>query len=553
MIAGTARSANSDYSGNIYLIDPETQSKKTLVRFPENGQNQTGETGPATLLYSGGVLYGTTLYGGTNGYGSLYKVDLKSRKLATIYSFEGGADGYLPYGAPILFGGLLYGTTGAGGTGGGSGTIYAIDPATDTETAVLPLPGPAAPCVAGATVSGLLVLNNTFYGSNACDGATGQGIVFTADPSSGAVAPLHVFTGQGMYDGSGIAFASVNSLARQQDNLVLTSALGGAYSLGDVVSIDTRTGEGKEIYAFQQHSVGARPEAPIVSRGNTLFGTTIAGGANNTGMVFRLAGATNAFKALYDFGPVMLGATADGNNPAAAMTLAGGTLYGTTVFGGTGGIFNSSGTIFAINPSGGGETAAFDLPDTIAQLAETNVISVNGLLIGAGATGGSPYKEGAVFSLDPATGNFTPLYSFQGGADGANPRGTLLQAGGIVYGETASGGSSSDGTIFALDLATGAKTTLYNFNGGAVGLSPAGTLLKYANSIYGSTNAGGLNNAGTIFRLDLATGQASVIYNINSNGEGTGITSLVNIGATLYGATSSGGANGLGTVFRLTP
>ena len=47
-----------------------------------------------------------------------------------LYSFKGGSDGAQPYSAPVELGGLLYGTTAAGGTGCGGlgcGTVFAID------------------------------------------------------------------------------------------------------------------------------------------------------------------------------------------------------------------------------------------------------------------------------------------------------------------------------------------------------------------------------------------------------------------------------------------
>jgi len=58
-----------------------------------------------------GNLYGTTLWGGASGYGTVFKLDTAGTE-TVLYSFTGGADGAYPSGGLLLDEkGTLYGTT----------------------------------------------------------------------------------------------------------------------------------------------------------------------------------------------------------------------------------------------------------------------------------------------------------------------------------------------------------------------------------------------------------------------------------------------------------
>jgi uncharacterized repeat protein (TIGR03803 family) len=71
---------------------------------------------------------------------------------------------------------------------------------------------------------------------------------------------------------------------------------------------------------------------------------------------------------------------------------------------------------------------------------------------------------------------YSVVYSFQGGTDGAGPRGVLIQdASGTLYGTTALGGDSACrggcGTVFKLDP-SGTETVLHRFNGSVTSTAP---------------------------------------------------------------------------------
>ena len=73
-----------------------------------------------------GNLYGTTSYGGTNGVGTVFKLDPAGQE-TVLHSFS-GRDGKIPYGTLARDkAGNLYGTTYGGGAFGG-GVVFKIAP-----------------------------------------------------------------------------------------------------------------------------------------------------------------------------------------------------------------------------------------------------------------------------------------------------------------------------------------------------------------------------------------------------------------------------------------
>jgi len=167
----------------------------------------------------------------------------------------------------------------------------------------------------------------------------------------------------------------------------------------------------------------------------------------------------------------------------------------------------------------------------------------------------------------------TVLYSFAGqNGDGANPyAGVVIGHDGALYGTTAGGGASGQGTVFRLApprLPGGAwtETVLYSFSGASDGAFPMAALTVGPGGIlYGTTGGGGAANAcsscGTVFELTPPSGsgpwQETVLHSFQgpSSGDGFHPAAGVSIGAggALYGATELGGTLGWGAVFKLTP
>jgi uncharacterized repeat protein (TIGR03803 family) len=192
------------------------------------------------------------------------------------------------------------------------------------------------------------------------------------------------------------------------------------------------------------------------------------------------------------------------------------------------------------------------------------VAGANGILYGTASTGGSePCHCGIAFSLTHAGGGLTEtvLHAFAGGADGAQPLADLAtDATGALYGTTFKGGSACEcGTVFKL-TPTGdryVERVLYAFAGGNDGAFPQGGVTFGADgALYGTTTEGGSAGAGTAFRLQ-RTGshyRETIVHTFLGMGAGDGskpVGDLIAVGDTLYGVTENGGSNGAGTVFAL--
>ena len=143
----------------------------------------------------------------------------------------------------------------------------------------------------------------------------------------------------------------------------------------------------------------------------------------------------------------------------------------------------------------------------------------------------------------------TTLYNFSGGADGAAPEGVIFQAG-MLYGATLTGGAQGLGTVFAFDLASKQETTLYTFQGGADGASPLTGVVYLAGKLYGTTSQAGQFGTGTVYAIDIATGQQTTLYNFTQplDAEPNALTVQ---GDMLFGTTRQNGRTGHGTLFAI--
>jgi uncharacterized repeat protein (TIGR03803 family) len=149
---------------------------------------------------------------------------------------------------------------------------------------------------------------------------------------------------------------------------------------------------------------------------------------------------------------------------------------------------------------------------------------------------------------------FTNLHSFTGTDDGSNPYAGLVQGSdGSFYGTTDSGGRNNDGTVFKIS-ANGALTSLYSFTDANDGGNPyAGLVQGSDGNLYGTTEGGGTNNYGTVFKISTNGVLTSLHSFTGTNDGGNPYAGLVQgSDGDLYGTTSGGGTNGAGTVFKIS-
>ncbi|MHB8519178.1 MAG: choice-of-anchor tandem repeat GloVer-containing protein [Limisphaerales bacterium] len=293
----------------------------------------------------------------------------------------------------------------------------------------------------------------------------------------------------------------------------------------------------------------------------TLFGTTQGGGNFGVGSVFRVNPADRRFQVLHSFGAV----TNDGGNVVAALAVGNdGTLYGTTEDGGA----NRSGILFKLNADGTGYqilhqfgATATDGSSPIAPL----IVGKDGALYGTTVNGGSSNEfAGTVFKWNIDGSVYTVLHSFSFG-EGYNPRTALVQAAdGLLYGTTGYGGDYDGGIVYRLATNGSNYSVVYSFrrtdagSNGSV-LLPSSLIQGLDGALYGTTFYGGITNTsatngfGTVFKLGTGGSNYTVLHNF-TGGDGRNPQAGLVSGSdgVLYGTTPNGGYQDAGVVFKLT-
>ena len=325
---------------------------------------------------------------------------------------------------------------------------------------------------------------------------------------------------------------------------------------GTVFSLDPMAGSETVLHSFLGGSDGAYPWGGLVQAGGRFYGTTNGGGAGDDGTVFWLNPRTRAEGVVYAFK-----GGSDGGGPEASLIKVRGSLFGTTHAGGNAG---GDGTVFSLDRKTGAETVACSFgngtPDG-PSAPRASLLNVGGTLYGTSAYGGIG-GNGAVFSVNPKSNVCNLVYAFAGGSDASGPVANLTRVGDTLYGTTVYGGCASCfvgyGTVFAVDLTTGAESIVYAFKGGSDAAYPYAGLVRIGSKLYGTTEDGGLHDFGAVFRIDTKTGAEAVLYSFQGGSDGAYPTSaLVDADGTLYGTTESGGSTncsgGCGTVFSYVP
>lgn len=330
---GTAFSINVDGTGYIALHNFAGGATDGILPF-------------GNLVSDGSTLYGITAYGGSGALGTAFSMNTDGSGFSILHSFAGGvADGTVPEGSPILVGSKLYGITAAGGPGptpGGNGTVFSLN--TD-GTGFTILHGFAGPPADGSGPYGSLVSDGIkLYGvtlsGGSGPGVSGSGVVFSMNTNGTGYAILHNFAGSPGDGASSWGGLLLDGYTLYGMTLAGGAGWGGANFNGAIFSLHTDGSQFALLHSFTTGADdGAVPFGSLIIDHGTLYGMASTGGANNLGALFSIQPDGSDFAILHDFA----GTPGDGSTPYGSLLSSGGSLYGMTSTGGTGGL----GTVFS--------------------------------------------------------------------------------------------------------------------------------------------------------------------------------------------------------------
>jgi uncharacterized repeat protein (TIGR03803 family) len=493
--------------GKILLASPRTSSNALALLF-------LGAAGLSASAHADSGIQ-TTLYSFSPNW-------ISSNESSPVGSLVIGNDGN------------YYGVTGFGAFGY-AGSVYSLTPS-GAETQLHDLSysqyflggySPGAGLVLGA--------DGNFYGTTANGGDDGGGTVFRISPT-GSLSFLHSFT-PGV-DGSNPEVALVQG---SDGTLYGTTGgtpgrISGLYPYGTVYAVSP-SGEFSTLYGFSGQADGSYPQSLIMGSDGNLYGTTVGGGAYGAGSIFEVS-ASGAFQTLYSFrNPATV--PGDGAQPTSLIQGSDGNFYGTTLTGGA----NGNGTLFKFTPEGT-ESIVYSFTASPDGAFPMNLVQgANGNFFGVTEGGGLSFA-GTIFEVSPQ-GQASTLVSLDGPlvteavsvGENVNYAGGLLPLpDGSFLGTMPRGGTSGLGSVYTLTVSPsapapevrmrelydniylGQSTTLYWSSIGTTGCTASGAW------------SGNKRTTGTALIKPTATG--TYVYELTCQSSGGPATASVTLNVT---------------------
>ena len=332
----------------------------------------------------------------------------------------------------------------------------------------------------------------------------------------------------------------------------VTSAGGGK---GTIYKVRPDGSDWLKVHDFSSADGYSVPEELVSDGTGMLWGVATTGGTHSAGGIFRFNTATNVGGLIHSLNN---GASAfEGSDPTGRLFYDGsGLMWGTASRGGDG-----YGTLFSINITTTDFTRVLKIPSGFGYAPGGLTMDGSGRFWGTLTSGGAS-NAGQLFRWS-SFGGFASVFDFTGttgSRKGSSGRPCYFDGAVTMWGVTAAGGTSNNGTIFKINTSTNAFVTVVEFTGtsGAnKGSSPWGSLVSDGSGyLWGTTLTGGAGDQGTVFKIDQSTGVMTTVFEY-------GNTSLADPGSSpiaglfsdgtgsLWGTTNQGGIARNGTVFKI--
>ncbi|MGO8672242.1 MAG: choice-of-anchor tandem repeat GloVer-containing protein [Capsulimonadaceae bacterium] len=585
---GTTEAGGTEQAGAVFRI---TLSGTESVLYSFGTIANDGAVPNAGLIQANdGTLYGTTEWGGPNGWGTAFSITT-SGVYALLHSFGGTPDGALP-GAALVQGldGDFYGTTVMGGSTN-VGTAFKMDASGNVailhnfDDGTVPLDGqyPATSLIQAT--------DGSFYGIT-LQGGSNFGTAYRMD-SSGDVTILHAFAdgsvtedGKYSYNASSNSPTSIGPLLQGFDGALYGAAMDGGTGSGTMFKLDAGLAAlptqappapANLVATSGDESVILTWMGSASAQSYNVYEGTVAGGEGAAPILTGLSGVSTSVQGLtngttyyFTLTATNKGGTSPPSNEASAtpMPVVAPTPTGFVAASSSGAIllnWNLSVGATSYNiyegTASGGETAAAVKstvwpPALVTGLTNGRTYFLKIAAVSPAGTSPLSSEASAVPVLETIEHNFGDGTVTN---DGLSPDAALTPAtGGAYYGVTEFGGVANEGAVYQVDL-VGNETILHSFGDGTVaydGVFPNGVILASDGNLYGTTCGGGTTGYGTVFRMTLA-GDETILHSFGdgsvANDGGYPVAAMMQArDGNLYGTTSGGGLAGAGTVFRVT-
>jgi uncharacterized repeat protein (TIGR03803 family) len=461
--------------------------------------------------------------------------------LSFVASFDGGGGSSSAAALTLDRAGNLVGTTSGGGYFN-QGTIFRIPKGSTTPITEESFSGNAtASSGAGAAPEAPLTLDSkgNLWGTTSAGAANGLGNVFEI-PAGGQLTDIASFTNTtGGNPFGGVTFD-------KNGNLFGTTTNGGAGGLGTVYEIAKGTTAIKPVASFNG-SDGSNPTGSIVfdSKGN-LFGTTSGGGdTNGDGVIFEIPSGSTSIQVVAAFNGT------NGSSPGGNLAFdSSGNLFGSTAAGG-----DSAGDGVVFEIAKGSKTitkmAGFNGTNGLSPLSGIT-LDKNGNLFGTTSAGTGAAAKGTVFEILKGTTTIKSLGSFNGTNGQAPQAGVTFDTAGNLFGTTAIGGTSGNGTVF--EIASGSTTlkAIFSFTGNQGSGSESAVAVDNSGNLFGTLLDDGTFSKGAIYEIASGSSTVTPIADFNgTNGASPQGDVVMDSSGNLFGTTEAGGTDNEGTIYEV--
>jgi uncharacterized repeat protein (TIGR03803 family) len=275
LLYGMTKMGGANNMGCIFKIKTDGTGYSKMFDFSglTNGKYPLG-----SLMLSGNFLYGMTSEGGNAGKGCIFKISIVNSVFTKLFDFSGTSDGSTPFGSLVMSGNVLYGMTVFGG-GNNKGCIFKINTDGSGFTHLHEFSG----MTDGEMPYGSLILSgNILYGMTIEGGANNEGCIFSINTDGSGYSIIFDFN-----DKMNGAYFPGGSLTLIENILFGMTTVGGTYGYGSIFQFDAAHDGCSRLLDFNGAGNGNDPHGDLTLSGSALYGMTSFGGSYDLGVIFK--------------------------------------------------------------------------------------------------------------------------------------------------------------------------------------------------------------------------------------------------------------------------